>query len=168
MSLSRTIFITTFGLGHCRPAPGTWGSLPPCVMVLGLIAAGYTPHSHPEVYFGALAAVLLAFSVACVAQGKAAEAQFGRKDPSQAVADETAGQCLPLMVLPASASAGVGSAWLSVLVAFLLFRVCDILKPPPANQLQALPAGWGILVDDLVAGGYAALVMWGLVALGAL
>ena len=39
--------------------------------------------------------------------------------------------------------------------AFFAFRICDIVKPPPANGLQKLPAGWGILVDDLVAGVYA-------------
>ncbi len=41
---------------------------------------------------------------------------------------------------------------------FLLFRVFDVVKPPPARQAEALPAGWGILTDDLIAGVYANLV----------
>ena len=133
-----------------------------------MIACGATPVAKPLVYYGALAAVLVVFSAACVLQGRAAEVAYGKKDPSQAVADETAGQCLPMMALSSHASASLGAAGIAVAAAFVLFRIFDIIKPPPAMQLQKLPAGWGILVDDLFAGAYAGLVMWGLGYFGVL
>jgi len=143
--------ITTFGLGRLRPAPGTWGSLPPVVLAAAMLAAGFPPLLATAV----LLVVLVYFSAACLVQGDAAEARFGGKDPSTVVADETAGQCLPLLLLPAVAHASPLAGALTLLAAFLLFRVFDILKPWPADRLQAVPGGWGILLDDLIAGLYA-------------
>lgn len=152
-------WITVFGLGHMWPASGTWGSLPPVVLA-GLLLA-ILPEECPWcwVYYGVLAAVLIAFSLACVMQGDGAESRFGEKDPSEAVADETAGQCIPLLVLPLGYESW-GHMGVALLTAFLAFRVMDILKPPPARGLQRLYSGWGILVDDLIAGVYAAIVTW--------
>ena len=56
-------------------------------------------------------------------------------------------------------------ALVQAVVAFLLFRAFDILKPPPIEQSQRLPGGWGVLVDDLLAGLAAAAVCWGLILL---
>lgn len=151
-------WITVFGLGHMRPASGTWGSMPPVVIAGVMIAAGLGPVEHPVLYHAALGAILLIFCAACVLQGDRAEARFGEKDPSEAVADETAGQCLSLMALPAAAAHGWHAA-LTLLAAFLAFRFFDILKPWPAHGLQRVPGGWGILLDDLVAGVYAMLVV---------
>ncbi len=151
--------ITVFGLGHVRPAPGTWGSMPPVLLAAALIAAGFGPDEHPAIYHAALAAVLLVCSWACLAQGDEAEARFGRKDPSEVVADETAGQCIPLMLLPAGALATTASAAFTLVFAFVCFRVMDILKPAPAHGLQRIPGGLGILADDLVAGIYALLIV---------
>jgi phosphatidylglycerophosphatase A len=106
------------------------------------------------VYRVVLVAVLLAFSYACVAQGEGAEARFLCKDPSEAVADETAGQCLPLLFVPV-VYGSLGQAAAVLAVAFVSFRLMDIIKPWPAKQVQAAPAGWGILLDDLFAGVYA-------------
>ena len=80
-----------------------------------------------------------------------------KKDPSQAVADETAGQCLPLLFVPVL-YASLGQAMLMLLVAFVSFRVMDIIKPWPARQVQSAPSGLGILVDDLFAGFYALII----------
>lgn len=153
--------ITVFGLGHMRPASGTWGSLPPVVLAFLLFAAGLEPRSPggaPALYYGALAIVLLLSCFACIVEGDRAEARWG-KDPSNAVADETAGQCIPLFFLPLTAEADWKRVTLVLFAAFLLFRLMDIVKPPPAYKLQKLPAGWGILVDDLVAGVYAAIAL---------
>lgn len=152
-------WITVFGLGYMRPASGTWGSLPPVLIAGTLIAAGLGPIDHPILYHAVLAVNLLTFSAACILQGDHAEARFGEKDPGQVVADETAGQCLPLMALPAGALSTGSHAALTLLAAFLAFRFFDILKPPPANGLQRVPGGWGILLDDLVAGVYAMLAV---------
>ncbi|MBL9031822.1 MAG: phosphatidylglycerophosphatase A [Phycisphaerae bacterium] len=148
-------WITVFGLGYWKPASGTWGSLPPVALAAGLIAAGLGPAEHPLVYNAALALVVLVFSLACIWQGDRAEAMFLRKDPGQAVADETAGQALVLLALPAAAVASPGLAAFSLALAFFAFRALDILKPFPARQLQRVPGGWGILLDDLFAGAYA-------------
>jgi phosphatidylglycerophosphatase A len=152
--------VTVFGLGHLRPAPGTWGSLPPVALAGVLILLGLGPQENPLVYHAVLAAVCVASSAACVVFGEWAEAYYGKKDPGWVVADETAGQCIALIALPVAVPAAftVAGLWplaFALAVSFLAFRVFDILKPPPANGLQRLPGGWGVLIDDLFAGAYA-------------
>jgi phosphatidylglycerophosphatase A len=120
-----------------------------------MILLGLGPAEAPILYHAVLGAILLAASGACVVYGEWGEAWYGKKDPGWIVADETAGQCIPLMALPLAAGAGVWSIATALLVAFLAFRAFDILKPPPAFALQKLPGGWGVLVDDLAAGFYA-------------
>lgn len=148
--------ITTFGLGKMRPASGTWGSLPPVVLAAGMIAMGLSPQG--VAFHLVLLGVLIFFSLACLVEGDEAEGRWG-KDPSNAVADETAGQCLPLMFLPAAATQTWGVAAFTLGFAFVAFRVLDIVKPWPARQLQRLPAGVGILIDDLISGLYAAILV---------
>lgn len=146
--------LTVFGLGHMRPASGTWGSLPPVVLAGVLILIGAGPASLPWVYLGLLALVLVIFAGACVLHGDDAEARWGA-DPSEVVADEVAGQCIPLMFLPAAVE---DEAWMAIVMlaaAFFAFRFFDIIKLEPANALQRLRSGWGILLDDLAAGLYA-------------
>ncbi len=149
--------ITTFGLGHLRPASGTWGSLPPAVVGAGLVLAGLGPFGSvmgATVFVSTMAAFLVAFALACVLQGDRAEAVFGKKDPGQAVADETSGMALTLLVaLPwnGTAWANPGVSLLTIAFAFVAFRAMDVLKPWPAHALQRVPGGWGILLDDLVA-----------------
>ncbi len=155
----RSRLVTTFGLGHLRPAPGTWGSLPPIVLTALLVALGHGPAVHPWLYHALLLAILACFGLACIVGGDEAEARSIRKDPSHVVADETAGQCIPLMLLPAAAWASPGVAAFTLFFAFIAFRVLDIVKPAPARQIQSLPGGWGILADDLVAGLYAAIIL---------
>jgi len=92
-------------------------------------------------------------SVACVAWGRFAESAFGRKDPSQCTIDEWAGQAITFIMLPMGSS--MWELLLVVAVAFVAFRVFDIVKPPPARQMEKLPAGWGVLMDDVFAGIYA-------------
>ncbi len=166
ISRPRFLLLTTFGLGHMRPASGTWGSIPPVALALGLIAVGLAPAEHPVIFNGIMLAIVLLFSHVCIHQGDEAEAWFGH-DPSEVVADETAGQALVLMFIPLAAPVTLGD-WFRTLVllavAFLAFRILDILKPPPANGLQRLPGGWGILIDDLVV----AVPAWGIVQLVAL
>ncbi len=157
----RAALVSTFGLGYAPFASGTWGSLPPpAIAVLVVLIAG--PGLAVEL---AMLAMLAVFSVICVALGSWSEQHYGRKDPGEVVADETAGQALVLLALPWQAmhdAAGwhaTGWAWNIALaaVAFLTFRAFDIVKPPPARNLERWPAGWGILVDDLIAALYAVL-----------
>ncbi len=159
MNRGRVDAITLWGLGHMKPASGTWGSMPPVLLAVGLWLAGCGPIDAPILYHAALAMVIVLASAACIAQGDAAESRFGTKDPGPAVADEAAGQCLPLIALPLWSLASPAAAAWTFIFAFLSFRVMDILKPWPAHRLQALPAGWGILADDLAAGLYALAVV---------
>lgn len=142
-----------------RPASGTWGSLPPVVIAAAMIYSGHGPADSPWLYHGVLALVLVVFCGACLVQGDAAEAHFGKKDPGDVVADEVAGQCLPLMFLPAAAVATPVLAAVTLGYAFVAFRILDIVKPWPARGLQRIPGGMGILIDDLFAGLYAAAVV---------
>jgi phosphatidylglycerophosphatase A len=152
--------LTAGGLGYLRPAPGTWGSLPPVLLALSLMLLWHPADSlnRPLLINGLLVALAIVFSVVCVLFGGHAEAAFAGKDPSQVVADEVAGQAVALLFLPWRLDSHANAVPWNLAIAvtgFLTFRLMDILKPPPANSLQRLPCGWGILIDDLVAGLYA-------------
>ena len=86
-----------------------------------------------------------------------AERVLGIKDPGAIVIDEAAGMTLSVLLLPVTGPVA--------LLAFVLFRLFDIVKPPPARQAQALPGGAGVMVDDLIAGLYALLIIAALRAL---
>ena len=77
----------------------------------------------------------------------------GKDDPSEVVIDELAGQWLALLFLPRS----IGFA----IAAFIIFRILDITKPFPIKQLEGLPRGWGVMLDDLAAG----LISFGIIQL---
>jgi phosphatidylglycerophosphatase A len=155
------LLVTVFGLGHMRPASGTWGSTPPPAIALGLVwwlGRDGLNATDGWIISGTMVALGVAFSIFCVVWGPWSERRFGRKDPGQVVADEVAGQAIALLALPWRAMTDRDAVIWNLAVAataFFAFRLFDIIKPPPANRLQALPAGWGILVDDLFAGVYA-------------
>jgi phosphatidylglycerophosphatase A len=79
--------------------------------------------------------------------------ESGRKDPSFVVIDEVAGQWITLLLCPIN--------WRNAVIAFVLFRLFDIFKPFPIRRIERLPAGWGIVFDDVGAGLYA----WGVASL---
>lgn len=151
-------WLSVWGIGYMRPASGTWGSIPPVLLAGGLMATGFGPVDSPVVYVVALAAVACIFSIACIVQGSHAEAVLG-KDPSVVVADEVAGQSLALLLLPTAGVLTAERAIGTLMVGFLAFRVLDIIKPWPARQIQSVPGGWGILLDDLFAGLYALIAV---------
>jgi phosphatidylglycerophosphatase A len=105
--------------------------------------------SPPLGVVGWLVVLLFAFAVGVYTADKAAP-EWG-KDPGQVVVDEGVGFLFTVALLPTD-------IW-TVIVAFFVFRVLDIIKPPPARQLEALPGGWGIVVDDVVAGIYGNLLI---------
>lgn len=147
----RELVLTAGGLGLLRPAPGTWGSLPPILLAFAMHAAG-----APAVIVVAAVLLLgLAGAVGCVRFGRWAESRWGRSDPSSVVADEVAGQAIVVAAMPwdrFTASEGWAAPIAWAVAAFLLFRLFDILKPPPIGRLQDLPLGWGVLLDDVAAG----------------
>ncbi len=154
MKTLRTLILTGLGSGLLPIAPGTWGSAAACVVVLALLqlTAG-----RPVPLNIALAVLAVLSSIGCVATGRFAQDTYGKKDPGQCVIDEWAGQAVTLIALPYTGTTInqlvlVGSG-------FLAFRLFDIIKLPPARQLERLPLGWGVLLDDLVAGVQAWLVL---------
>ena len=170
MPLVPAALVTGLGTGLLRPAPGTWGSLPPTVLA-GTMLAGGAPE---RTVAGAMVLIGAAFCGFCLLWGGDAEAAFGEKDPSSVNADEVAAQAWVIAALPwpmlAVGSEGCargavcgGLSWAGALVlatAFVAFRAADIFKPPPARQWQNLPGGAGILLDDLAAGIYAVGAAW--------
>lgn len=152
------LLLTSFGLGRAPLAPGTVGSLAPPVVALLLLWLGM-PALGVDV---GMVLLLILGSAVCLRFGGVAERAFGRKDPSQVVADEVAGQAIPLLLLP-WASAGHSDAlrWNVALAAaaFLLFRLFDVAKPPPIRGVQRVEGGLGILIDDVIAGFCAAVVL---------
>jgi phosphatidylglycerophosphate synthase/phosphatidylglycerophosphatase A len=159
LSPTGELLITSFYLGRLRPFPGTWGSIPSVVLAGVLIMAGAGPAQAAWLYNIIMLAVAAGFMLVCAIWADAAEARFLRKDPANIVADETSGQAMALLFLPAAAVATPGLAALTLVIAFVTFRVMDTLKPYPAYRIQRLPGGWGVVLDDLVAGIYALLLM---------
>ena len=147
----KRLLASCFGLGWLPVAPGTWGSLPP-VIIFALISH----FSVSAVLISIVMAVLaLAGSVVCVKFAPAAVAATGETDPAEVVADEFAGQSVTFLFISL-----LSSFWeiLSpTIVGFLLFRFFDIVKPWPIRKLEKLSSGWGVLVDDLLAGIYAGI-----------
>jgi phosphatidylglycerophosphatase A len=135
---------TFFGAGRGKPGPGTWASVAAVLLWSGL-AWGVHP-SASTLFFALLAGIALAIGVGIPASTIVAR-ESGRHDPGFVVIDEVAGQWVALL--------GSHANWRHALLALLLFRVFDILKPFPVRQLEKLPEGWGIIFDDVAAGLYA-------------
>jgi phosphatidylglycerophosphatase A len=137
---------TFFGIGRLRPGPGTWGSAATMLLWAGLADLVAPSLRTPLAIALAAAVVLIGIPAATrVARGT------GIKDPQFVVIDEVAGQLVALIAVPLG--------WKSFLAGFILFRVFDILKPPPVRQLEAIPEGTGIVLDDVAAGLYALGIM---------
>jgi phosphatidylglycerophosphatase A len=141
-----TLVATFFGAGRIKPGPGTWGSL--ATVAVWAVVSHFLP--SPWLVPVNIALALLAVAVGIPAATRVARAS-GLKDPQFVVIDETAGQLITLI--------GAPLAWKSFLAGFILFRAFDIVKPPPVRQLERLPEGTGIVVDDVAAGLYGLAVM---------
>ena len=137
--------IATCGVGYLPLAPGTFGSL------VGVGIFLLLAHANLLVIIVAI----LAITFAGIWAGSRVEQVSGRKDPGKVVVDEVAGQMIALFPLTLFARWSIGA----VILSFILFRFFDIVKPYPANRLQDLDGGMGIMLDDLVAGVYGAVVV---------
>ena len=127
-------------------APGTAGTAV-AVLLLWLV-----PFSRP-----ALAAFFVVVTLVGTWAAHRAERALGAKDPGAIVVDEVAGMTLAALPFPLTLP--------TLLAGFVLFRFFDVVKPPPARASQRAHGGVGIMVDDLIAGAYTALVLAGLRAL---
>jgi phosphatidylglycerophosphatase A len=137
------LFVATCGyLGYVPFAPGTFGS------AAGLVVFAAVRWSGSTTLELALIVFLLAIGVW---SADVAERHFGRVDPGPVVLDEVAGILITLALIPVNVTGAI--------VGFLLFRVLDVIKPWPANRMEALPGGLGVMADDAMAAVYGNLIM---------
>lgn len=145
---------TCFGLGKVTYAPGTVTSAAATIFAVPLVLLGW------KVLLPAFIAITAIGIPACGAYARAVRIH----DPGDCVLDEVAGQWLSLVPV---AFALQGDYWPAYFVAFLAFRLFDIWKPWPIWWAdQKLPGGAGIMADDLAAGSYAGLVVFGMIYAG--
>ena len=131
---------TVFGVGFLPAAPGSWAT------VAG-VAVAYCLGSNLPVYT-ILLLILLALGI--MASG-IVEKQSGQKDPGIVVIDEVVGVMIALWGLPL--------IWPVMICGFFLFRAFDMFKIYPINKLESQPGGWGIMLDDCMAGLYTNIIL---------
>jgi phosphatidylglycerophosphatase A len=137
---------TFFGCGRLRPGPGSWASAATVLLWWAISRAA-----------GPAIQVLFAVLLACMAVTLGIPAatrlarESGIRDPSFVVIDEVAGQMIALIAVPVR--------WKTLLAGFILFRAFDIVKPPPLRRLEKIPAGAGIMLDDVGAGLYGLAIL---------
>jgi phosphatidylglycerophosphatase A len=137
---------TFFGVGHLQPGSGTWAA---AITAIAWWAIGRTISSTWLVPVSVL--VALAITLIGIAPSTVVARESGRKDPGFVVIDEVAGQMIAMIALPLN--------WKYLLASFILFRSFDIVKPFPLRRLELLPAGTGIMMDDVGAGLYALVLL---------
>ncbi len=130
---------TFFGAGLLKPGPGTYGSVAALVL---WITAAQTLHPARLPLYTAIAALIV--TLVGIPAATIVARESGREDPGHVVIDEVAGQLITLILCPPD--------WAHAILALLLFRLFDIVKPPPVRQFERLPGGTGIMLDDVAAG----------------
>jgi phosphatidylglycerophosphatase A len=144
------LFIGTgLGIGFAKPMAPTWGSIPG--FLIFVFASRFSPVAA-VVMFAALLPV-------AVWSGTVSERLLGRKDPRPVVIDEIA--AVPFALWPVWLHRPIH--WESWLVLFAIYRLFDYLKPWPANSLETLKGGLGILMDDVVSSTYMGLALFALI-----
>jgi phosphatidylglycerophosphatase A len=145
--------VSSFGLGYAPVASGTFGTLGGVGLALFLAHVCVPRFGW---HFGLAAAIAAALVLALgVALGGWAERWYGFKDPKPFVIDEVLGYLIAVLRI----KDGVPSTS-ELVLAFFAFRLFDVVKPPPARRLEFLPKGFGIMLDDLVAGLYALALVY--------
>ena len=153
----KRLLTSCFGLGWLPFAPGSWGSLPPTIIFVLMCHLG-APALLRSFVMTALALVGCAI---CIRFAPAVIAATGKTDPGEIVADEIAGQSVTFLTVGflAIETFSTKQIWGTAVLGFLLYRAFDAVKPWPIHKLEKLPAGWGILADDLMASVYAAIAL---------
>jgi len=140
------VITTCFYLGKLPYAPGSWGSLGTIVLWL-FLPVDYLIHST----------VILFLFIIGVYYSKQAAEKLKIHDPSEVVIDEAVGMGISIFMLPHS--------FILYFIAFCLFRVFDIFKPSFIFHIQNFPGGWGIMLDDVLAGFFTLAIVTGLSSL---
>jgi len=141
--LFHKIFSTSLGIGYIGKGGGTVAALACCILWYLAWHGAY-----PPLLVSVIVTVLITFIG--VWSSSLVESIWG-KDPSRVVIDEVAGMCISLLFLPVSVK--------YLLIALILFRFFDIVKPLFIRKMELLPAGWGIMMDDVLAGLYTNILL---------
>jgi len=142
------ILSTFFYLGHIPIASGTWGTAG--AMALVFLCISVLPASW--MFLPTMLGLAALFFLLGLPAASWAEKEYRRKDPSEYVLDEVIGYLISVAWISPP-------CWEAALIAFFLFRATDIIKVYPGNKLEALPGGYGIILDDVVAWLYALALM---------
>ncbi len=156
--------LTTVGVGYLPLAPGTWGSAVGVGIYVFIswfetnaaahgVSTGVRPETAAAFHWALNALLLTAYSLLGIWAAGRSIPLLGNEDPSEAVVDEVMGQLVTFLFIP------FGVTWPFILAGFLLFRLFDIWKPYPIDDLQILPGGLGVCADDIVAGVYAGICL---------
>jgi len=148
MSILAKIISTGFGVGYFPLAPGTMGSL--AVLIVYWICPEVTPLQLAIIILG-IAAIGIYAATITEREMKTKLGQKSGTDPGIVVIDEVVGMLIALLFVPKTT--------LFLIAAFILFRIFDIAKPFPARRMERLHGGWGIVLDDVIAGVYANLAI---------
>ena len=139
---------TGFGSGYVPIAPGTAGAALGCLLLVGYqYFIGHTTTNSFQINF--LILIVLTTIIGAVSTHQL-EPEWG-EDPSKVVIDEIIGVWIALLLVPLT--------WLNILIGFILFRFFDIYKPLGIKKLEAIPNGWGVMLDDVLAGIYANIIL---------
>ncbi len=133
-------FATVLGVGFLPAAPGTWAT------VAG-VAIAYCLGGNLPAY----TILLLVLLVLGIMTSGIVEKQLNQKDPGIVVIDEVVGVMVALWGLPL--------IWPVMICGFFLFRAFDMFKIYPINRLEAQSGGWGIMLDDCMAGVYTNIIL---------
>lgn len=136
------VWASTFGIGYVKGG-GTVAALVCCLCLY------FCWHFDIVTQLGFIIATVI-ITLSGIWSGNVVERDWG-KDSSRVVVDEVAGMCISLLVIPLS-------FW-TMITGLLLFRFFDITKPLGIRRLEALPGGWGVMADDVLAGIYANLML---------
>jgi phosphatidylglycerophosphatase A len=134
------LIATFFFSGYLPKAPGTWASGFTIVIMYFV---------WPQQWYIQLTAILIVYMLGAWFAGKAEE-YYGH-DSRYIVIDEVAGQMVALFMVPVKL--------FPFLLGFILFRIFDIVKPPPVKAWESFRGGWGVMADDLAAGFYAVVIL---------
>lgn len=145
MNFINKFFVTAFGVGYLPLAPGTWGSIVGALLIYA--ATLFDPSFTFSFTF--IAVIVVVFFLG-VWGSKIVEKEWG-EDPSRVVIDEVIGVWIAMLFIPFS--------WLNLFAAFVLFRVFDIAKPFGIRKMESAGNGWGVMLDDVLAGVYANVVL---------
>jgi len=151
------LIATTFGAGYWPWGPGTAGAI---VGLLAWMPLVLIP--SPAAVAAVTAGLIVLFTILGVWSATVAERHWG-PDPSRVVMDETVGQwitMLPLAVYATGPGAlACGRLWIAAAISLALFRFFDIVKPLGVRRMEALPSGYGVMADDILAGIYGGALM---------